>query len=40
VWVPKVLVSNVKGSKQVWVLKNKSWFIFIGLLLRWNKLSA
>jgi hypothetical protein len=40
VWVPEVLVSNVKGSKQVWVLKNKSWFIFIGLLLRWNKLSA
>jgi hypothetical protein len=24
VWVPKVLVSNVKGSKTVWVLKNKA----------------
>jgi hypothetical protein len=24
VWVPKVLVSNVKGSKTIWVLKNKA----------------
>jgi hypothetical protein len=24
VWVPKVLVSNVKGPKTVWVLKNKT----------------
>jgi hypothetical protein len=24
VWVPKVLVSNVKGPKQVWVPKNKA----------------
>jgi hypothetical protein len=24
VWVPKVLVSNVKGSKTVWVPKNKA----------------
>jgi hypothetical protein len=23
VWVPKVLISNVKGPKQVWVPKNK-----------------
>jgi hypothetical protein len=23
-WVPKVLVSNVKGPKQVWVSKNKA----------------
>jgi hypothetical protein len=24
VWVPKVLVSNMKGSKTVWVPKNKA----------------
>jgi hypothetical protein len=24
VWVPKVLVSNVKGSKTVWAPKNKT----------------
>jgi hypothetical protein len=24
VWVPKVLVSNIKGPKTVWVPKNKS----------------
>jgi hypothetical protein len=24
VWVPKVLVSNVKGPKTVWVPKNKA----------------
>jgi hypothetical protein len=24
VWVPKVLVTNMKGSKQVWVPKNKA----------------
>jgi hypothetical protein len=24
VWVPKMLVSNVKGPKQVWVTKNKA----------------
>jgi hypothetical protein len=24
VWVPKVLISNVKGSKTVWVPKNKA----------------
>jgi hypothetical protein len=24
VWVPKVLVTNVKGPKQVWVYKNKA----------------
>jgi hypothetical protein len=23
VWVPKVLVTNVKGPKQVWIPKNK-----------------
>jgi hypothetical protein len=33
VWVPKVLVSNEKGPKQVWVPKNKALFIFVGLLL-------
>jgi hypothetical protein len=29
VWVPKVLVTNVKGLKQVWVPKNKAWFVFL-----------
>jgi hypothetical protein len=24
VWVPKVLVSNIKGPKTVWVRKNKA----------------
>jgi hypothetical protein len=24
VWVPKVLVTNVKGSKQVWITNNKA----------------
>jgi hypothetical protein len=24
VWVPKVLVSNVKGPKTVWIPKNKA----------------
>jgi hypothetical protein len=28
VWVPKVLISNVKWPKQVWVPKNKAWFVF------------
>jgi hypothetical protein len=40
VWVPKVLVSNMKGPKQVWVPKNKAGFTFVGLLLQWNKLDA
>jgi hypothetical protein len=34
VWVYKVLVTNVKGSKQVWVPKNKVSFFRVGLLLR------
>jgi hypothetical protein len=28
VWVPKVLVSNVKGPKTVWVPKNKAYIVF------------
>ena len=24
VWVPKCLVTNMRGSKQIWVLKNKT----------------
>jgi hypothetical protein len=31
VWVPKVLVSNVKGPKTVWVPKNKAYTCFVGL---------
>jgi hypothetical protein len=40
VWVSKVLVTNVKGPKQVWVPKNKALFFLVGLLLWWNKLGA
>jgi hypothetical protein len=39
-WVPKVLLTNVKGPKQVWVPKNKASFFLVGLLLWWNKLGA
>jgi hypothetical protein len=38
VWVPKVLVSNVKGPKTVWVPKNKALICFVGLCIRWFKL--
>jgi hypothetical protein len=34
VWVPKVLVSNVKGPKTVWVPKNKALICFVGLCIR------
>jgi hypothetical protein len=34
VWVPKVLVSNVKGPKTVWVPKNKAKNYFAGLCIR------
>jgi hypothetical protein len=37
-WVPKVLVTNIKGSKQVWVHKTNAWFFLVDMLLRWNKL--
>jgi hypothetical protein len=30
VWVPKVLVSNLKGPKTVWVPKNKASNCFVG----------
>jgi 3D (Asp-Asp-Asp) domain-containing protein len=33
VWVPKVLVSNVKGSKTVWIHKNKAETCFVGLCI-------
>jgi hypothetical protein len=33
VWVPKVLVINVKRLKQVWVPKNKASFFLVGILL-------
>jgi hypothetical protein len=38
VWVPKVLVSNVKGPKTVWVPKNKAQNYFVGLYIRGLKL--
>jgi hypothetical protein len=38
VWIPKVLVSNVKGPKIVWVPKNKTETCFAGLCIRWFKL--
>jgi hypothetical protein len=38
VWVPKVLVSNVKGPKTVWVPKNKAEICFVGLCIRGLKL--
>jgi hypothetical protein len=40
VWVPKVLMTNVKGPKQVWVPKNKASFFLVSIFLRWNKLGA
>jgi hypothetical protein len=39
-WVPKYLVTNIKGPKQIWVRKNKAYIYFVGLLLRWKKLGA
>jgi hypothetical protein len=33
VWVPKVLISNVKGPKTVWVPKNKAEICFVGLCI-------
>jgi hypothetical protein len=38
VWVPKVLVSNVKGPKTVWVPKNQAENCFVGLCIRGLKL--
>jgi hypothetical protein len=38
VWVPKVLVSNAKGPKTVWVPKNKAYTCFVGLCIRGLKL--
>jgi hypothetical protein len=38
VWVPKVLVSNVKGPKTVWVPKIKNKICFVGLCIRGLKL--
>jgi hypothetical protein len=38
VWVPKVLVSNVKGPKTVWVPKNKAKTCVVGLCIRGLKL--
>jgi hypothetical protein len=35
VWVPKVLVSNVKGSKTIWVPKNKAKTCFVDFCIRW-----
>jgi hypothetical protein len=34
IWVPKVLVSNVKGPKTVRVPKNKAYICFVGLCIR------
>ena len=31
IWVPKSLVTNLQGPKQVWVPK-KNWFAFVGQL--------
>jgi hypothetical protein len=39
VWVPKCLVTNLRGPNQHWVPKNKAYF-FVAILLQWNKLSA
>jgi hypothetical protein len=39
VWVPKCLVTNLKGPNQTWVPKH-SLICFVGLLFRWNKLGA
>jgi hypothetical protein len=38
VWVPKLLVSNVKGPKTVWVPKDKAKICVVGLCIRRNKL--
>jgi hypothetical protein len=38
VWVPKVLVSNVKGPKTVWVPKDKAYICVVGLCIRRSKL--
>jgi hypothetical protein len=38
VWLPKVLVFNVKGPKTVWVPKNKTQICFVGLCIRRDKL--
>jgi hypothetical protein len=38
VWAPKVLVSNVKGPKTIWVPKNKAKNCFAGLCIRGHKL--
>ena len=43
VWVPKVLVSNIKGPKTIWVPKNKASLeqglnYFAGLCIRGLKL--
>jgi hypothetical protein len=38
VWIPKVLVSNVKGPKTVWVPKIKNKICFVGLCIRGLKL--
>src|SRR5438128_5048554 len=40
VWVPKALVTNSQGPKYIWVPKNSNLICFVGLLLRWIKLSA
>ena len=36
VWVSKVLVSNVKGPKTVWLPKYKAQICVVGLCIRWN----
>jgi hypothetical protein len=36
-WVPKCLVTNLKGIKQICVPKNKAWICFVGLLLQHKK---
>jgi hypothetical protein len=38
VWVPKVLVTNVKGPKTVWVPKYMAKICVVGSCIRWNKL--
>jgi hypothetical protein len=38
VWVLKVLVSNIKGPKTIWVPKNKAYICFVGLCIRREKL--
>jgi hypothetical protein len=39
-WVPKCLITSLRGPNQTWIPKNKALTCFLGLLLRWNKLSA